>query len=150
MSDALERIKHHKRPHVQPRDASIEPLSPATVQDSQISRSQDTQIPKLQDTNKPKTQDIQISRNQDTLTSETQTKQSTIRLEKGLSARLQQKCREQGVSREVLIEALYQYFENHPEIHDDVLGEAEQRNEQRQQLANVKRAKSMMERFGSA
>jgi hypothetical protein len=71
-----------------------------------------------------------------------------MRLEQGLSDRLQDVCRDNGLSREVLIEALFEYGEAHPEVMRTVLKEAQLKNEHRQQIANLKRAKSMMEKFG--
>jgi hypothetical protein len=71
-----------------------------------------------------------------------------MRLEQGLSERLQEVCRENGISREVLIEALFEYSEAHPDVLEAVLSQAKIKNEHRQQIANLKRAKSMMEKFG--
>jgi hypothetical protein len=71
-----------------------------------------------------------------------------LRLEQGVSDRLQEVCRDNGLCREVLIEAMFEYCEQHPEALESVLAEARTKNEQRQQIANQKRAKSMMERFG--
>jgi hypothetical protein len=79
-----------------------------------------------------------------------QTKQSTLRLEQGVSDRLQEVCRDNGICREVLIEAMFEFCEQHQEALRSVLVEARSKNEQRQQIANQKRAKSMMERFGQA
>jgi hypothetical protein len=62
--------------------------------------------------------------------------------------RLQDFCRENGICREVLIEAMFEYGEANPGALQQVLSEARTKNEQRQQMANRKRAKSMMERFG--
>ena len=78
-----------------------------------------------------------------------ETKQSTVRLEKKLSQRLSQKCQEEEIIREVFLEALFVYFENHKSIQSKVLQEARKRDEQRQKIANHRRAKSMIERFGN-
>jgi hypothetical protein len=75
------------------------------------------------------------------------TKQSTLRLEAGLSDRLQQFCRQEGICREVLIEALFEHFEHHADTHPQILAIAQAKNEHRQTLANLKRAQSMMKRF---
>ncbi|MFQ3617550.1 MAG: hypothetical protein SNJ81_18250 [Cyanobacteriota bacterium] len=64
-----------------------------------------------------------------------------------MSDRLQNLCRENGICREALIEAMFEYCEGHPNIVLEVLAEATAKNEQRQQIANQKRAKSMMQRF---
>lgn len=77
-----------------------------------------------------------------------QTKQSTLRLEVGASNRLQNLCRENAICREVLIEAMFEYCEESSEVLQAVLSKAKGKNEHRQQLANQKRAKSMMQRFG--
>lgn len=77
------------------------------------------------------------------------TKQSTLRLEQGVSDRLQAVARREGLCREVLIEAMFEYCEAHPEAIQAVLEVSKTKNEHRQQIANLKRAKSMMERFGS-
>jgi hypothetical protein len=76
------------------------------------------------------------------------TKQSTLRMEAGLSDRLQTLCRHEGICREVLLEALFEYFETHPESKQEILSSAQAKNEHRQQIANLKRAQSMMKRFG--
>lgn len=62
--------------------------------------------------------------------------------------RLQEVCRDNGLSREVLIEALFEYGEAHPEVMSTVLKAAQLKNEHRQQIANLKRSKSIMEKFG--
>lgn len=80
---------------------------------------------------------------------EFKTKQSTIRLEKKLSQRLIQKCQEEEITREVFLEALFVYFETHKSAQSKVLQEARKRDEQRQKIANHRRAKSMIERFGN-
>jgi phage I-like protein len=65
-----------------------------------------------------------------------------------MSDRLQDLCRENGICREVLIEAMFEYTQANLDALQQVLSEARTKNEQRQQMANLKRAKSMMERFG--
>ncbi|HEY9628856.1 MAG TPA: hypothetical protein V6C84_16265 [Coleofasciculaceae cyanobacterium] len=127
MSDALERLKQRNRPTVPNRDASIAPI----VLDAQISRYPEVQISTLQESHQV-----------------LQTKQTTMRLEQGLIDRLQDLCRDNSISREVLIEAMFEYCEAHSEALAAVLLEAKEKNEQRQQVANLKRAKSMMQRFG--
>ncbi len=79
---------------------------------------------------------------------ELETKQSTIRLEKNLSLRLNQKCQEEQISREVLLEALFTLFEKNQSWQSKVLKEARSRDEQRKKIANYRRAKSMIEKFG--
>ena len=79
---------------------------------------------------------------------ELQTKQSTLRLEQGVSDRLQQLCREHSICREVLIEALFEMSETDPTLLAVVLAQAQAKNDHRQQLANQRRAQSMMQRFG--
>jgi hypothetical protein len=79
-----------------------------------------------------------------------ETKQSTVRLEKKLSQRLTQQCQSEEISREVFLEALFVYFENHKSMQSKVLQEARKRDGQRQKLANYRRAKSMIERFSGA
>lgn len=66
-----------------------------------------------------------------------------------LDVRLQSLCRENGICREALIEAMFEYSEANSDVLQSVLSDAKNRNDQQQQIANLKRAKSMMERFGS-
>ncbi|MDX2098972.1 MAG: hypothetical protein SFW36_14440 [Leptolyngbyaceae cyanobacterium bins.59] len=77
-----------------------------------------------------------------------QTKQSTLRLEKEVSDRLQNLCRRQDICREVLIEAMFEFCESNPKALEKILAQASIKNERRQQVANLKRAQSMMQRFG--
>lgn len=128
--DALERLKKRKRPSDQSRDASL------TSSNTDNSASNNI--------------DISTSRNQDTETArnqEIETKQTTLRLEAGISDRLMAVTRSNGISREVLIEALFEHYEASPQAWEEILADAKKRGELRMQLANIKRAKSMMQRF---
>ena len=156
-NDALERLKKRQRPNVPSRDASLsapsQDISTSRYQDSQISGDQDTQISGDQDSQISGDQDSQISGDQDTQISgkppeQLLTKQSTLRLEASLSQRLSEVCQDNGLSREVLIEALFEHYSNDPEAWQAILAEAKRRGERRMQMANLKRAKSMMQRFG--
>ncbi|MGL6344773.1 MAG: hypothetical protein ACRC80_37180, partial [Waterburya sp.] len=88
-----------------------------------------------------------VSDELDSSSMDIETKQSTVRLEKKLSQRLTQQCQSEEISREVFLEALFVYFENHKSMQSKVLQEARKRDGQRQKLANYRRAKSMIERF---
>lgn len=131
--DALERLKKRQRPNVRSRDTSLQ------------NKSIGTSTSGYQEFKKPINQD---SKALDARTEELKTKQSTIRLEAGLSKSLQEVCRRNGLSREVLIEALFSHYESDPETQRIVLTEAKQRAEHRQQIANYRRAQSMMLQFG--
>lgn len=148
MSDALERLKQRTRPTVPSRDASLSSaLTTSKDSDIEISRYLD-----LQNTTTPIPPDappVLPSAPAEAVPA-LETKQTTLRLEKGMSDRLQEFCREQGICREVLLEALFEYCEAHPDIQPEVLAEATAKNEQRQQIANQKRARSMMQRFGQS
>lgn len=48
----------------------------------------------------------------------------------------------------MLVEAMYEYMEANPEALAQVVDNASQRHDQRQQLANRKRAEAMMSKFG--
>ena len=168
MTDALDRLKKRNRPKVAPRDATLT----STPQDIQTPDSADIQTsghadhenkqkwPEVPETRTleveaSEPQDIPESRRIDIKTSkpqdiELQTKRSTFRLEADLIDRLHNFCRGQGISREVLIEAMYEYMEAHPEAMNEVVAAASEKNEYRQQLANRKRAESMMSKFGGA
>ena len=139
-NDALERLKKRQRPNVPSRDASLS------------SPSQDISTSRYQETQTSGDQDVEISRDQDTEISGKQpeqllTKQSTLRLEASLSQRLSEVCQDNGLSRDVLIEALFEHYSNDPEAWQAILAEAKRRGERRMQMANLKRAKSMMQRF---
>jgi hypothetical protein len=148
MSDALERLKHRSRPTVPSRDASLSSTAAASL----------TAVPEVSDP--PGSAGLNLSPVQPTDTiapkpatplgsnEELQTKQSTLRLEQGMSDRLQELCRSQGICREVLIEALFEQAVDSPAVLSGVLVQAQIKQEQRQQIANQRRARSMMERFG--
>jgi predicted DNA-binding protein len=176
MNDALARLRNRQRPTVPDRDTSLTTGSPdiptSRNQDSPISEfpivstqppskasSQAVNKPANTDTSPteastnqeleiPKTQDIGISTLPDV--QEFATKQSTLRLEAELSDRLQSLCRQEGICREVLIEAMFEHLENHPEIAQVIMATAQTKNEHRQQIANLKRAQSMMKRFSGS
>lgn len=176
MSDALDRLRQRQRPKVAPRDASLtsrpQDVEMSRHQDMQISRHIEageieaktdmTGLPAAVESRHTDTQmpepfgvgrvtemsghiDIQTSR---PLDDEPPTKRSTFRLDADLIERLHNFCRHQGLSREVLIEAMYEYMEANPEALAQVVENASQKHDQRQQMANRKRAEAMMSKFG--
>ena len=95
--------------------------------------------------------DSQISRSPFALSSdveEQEVKRSTFRLETGLLSRLHRLCQANGISREVMIESMFEYVEQNPDALDQVIEVAKLKHDYRQQIANRKRAKSMIEKFG--
>lgn len=176
MSDALDRLKQRQRPKVAPRDASLtskfQDIQTSRPQDIQISRHIEsgeteaktdmTGLPAAGESRHTDTQmskplgdggSAEISRHIDIQTSrplddEPPTKRSTFRLDADLIERLHNFCRHQGLSREVLIEAMYEYMETNPEALTQVVENASQKHDHRQQLANRKRAEAMMSKFG--
>lgn len=167
MSDALDRLKQRQRPKVAPRDTSLT----SRPQDVQTSKHKDIQISRhieyegmeveaatagLSESSDRRT-DVQtfepreVGRVVETprpLDDESPTKRSTFRLDADLIERLHTFCRHQGLSREVLIEAMYEYMEVHPEALAQVVKNASQKHDHRQQQANRKRAEAMMSKFG--
>jgi hypothetical protein len=124
-----------------PRSPDIET---STLLEQKIPRSPDIEISTLLEQKIPRSPD-----NEDALLEGTfNTKQTTIRLESGLSDRLQETCRGSGISREVLIEAMFEYCEKDPKAFRKVLKEALKKNDYRLQIANARRAQSMIQRFG--
>lgn len=122
--DALERLKNRQRPSVPARDASL------------TSSSVDISIPRYLEVEKPLEE------------AEVKTKQTTIRLETEVSNRLSEVCKSNSISREVLIEALFEYYETDPNAWNKIITQAKSKNEKRMRNANIKRAKSMMQKFG--
>ena len=123
-NDALERLKQRQRPSVKSRDAS---LSTGSVDIS---------------TSGYLDEDKTAKKSEPLLT-----KQSTLRLEAGLSDRLSEVCRANGISREVLIEALFSHYQTDEKAWQAILAEAKKRAAYRMQVANMRRAKSMVQRF---
>ncbi len=76
------------------------------------------------------------------------TKQTTIRLEAKLLERVAKLCAKEGLSREVLFEALFEHYENDKEAWPSILEQAKEKAEFRLAIANHKRAKTMMDKFG--
>lgn len=137
-NDALERLKKRQRPSVPSRDASIS----ASVD---ISTSRYQEAPNV-DIKTSGYQETQVSRQEP---EQLLTKQTTLRLEASLSQHLSEVCQNNGISREVLIEALFEHYSNDPDAWQEILAEAKKRGERRMHVANIKRAKSMMQRFGN-
>ena len=160
--DALERLRNRAKPIVQSRDLSIIPSVGSDEQSSEeeFPANKSSNI-NISSSSKP---DVEISTSIDSNTilpssvpapndnlssMNLETKQSTIRLEKELSQKISHKCQLEEISREVFLEALFVYFESHKSMQSKVLQEARKRDKQRQKIANYRRAKSMIERFGS-
>jgi hypothetical protein len=80
---------------------------------------------------------------------EVEVKRSTFRLEAELINRLHRLCKDAGISREVFIEAMFEHIETHPPTLNQVLVDAAMKHEHRLQLANRKRAASMVKKFGN-
>lgn len=162
MSDALDRLRQKNRPKVQPRNTKVVQES----QDIQTSRHIDARKPEEAEAIEEReilplpSEDIQMSRHIENKTSihplsdvseameDIEVKRSTFRLEVGLIGRLHRLCQDNGISREVMIESMFEYMEQNPEALDQVVEVAEAKNALRQQLANRKRAKAMIEKFG--
>lgn len=155
--DALERLRNRAKPTVENRDSSPDSSfnhqetfegQESLVVDNGLdlldSSNQDFKISTVIDVEKSKPNSHSGTKSSLDL----KTKQSTVRLEQKLSQRLSQLCQNEEVSREVFLEALFVYFENHKSAQPKVLQEARQRDRQRQKIANYRRAKSMIERFG--
>ena len=136
--DALERLKKRPRPSVPSRDASISASADISTSGYQESPSVDISTSGYQEN--------QVSRQEP---EELLTKQSTLRLEASLSQRLSEVCQNNGISREVLIEALFEHYSNDDQAWQAILMEAKRRGERRMIVANIKRAKSMMQRFSN-
>lgn len=167
--DALERLKKRNRPTVKSRDTSL-----ISSQDTQTSSNLDNEIARnldnlesgkggddlgitLIESNIPEDRsksnldnqtsthsDISTSRHKDIML---KTKQTTLRLEEGISKELSELCKEAGFGREVFIEALFEYYQQHQDDLAEVMAEAQKKAELRMEVANQKRAKSMMEKY---
>lgn len=159
MSDALSRLKNRNRPKVSPRSNQVVQKS-TDIQNQRHTESEnpgnsiptasaDISNPEHIDVSKPSA-DTLTSRHIDVETplKDLEVKRSTFRLEVGLINRLHQHCKESGISREVLIESMFEYVEANPGAMAQVMAKAEERNAHRQQLANRKRAQAMMKKFG--
>lgn len=132
MSDALERLRKRKRPSVPERDLeAIEGES-----ETQGSNEQPA-------TSAPSQPDTQTNRYRDL-----ETKASTLRLEAEIAKELSLLCKGEEISREVLVEAMFIYCQSNPEVMTAVLASARQRNQERVELSNRRRAETMMRRFG--
>ncbi|MEY2831085.1 MAG: hypothetical protein RLZZ574_343 [Cyanobacteriota bacterium] len=128
--DALERLRNRNRPAVETRDLPL--VSPESSETS----TSDHQF-------------MRVETEQETTSwANLETKQSTVRLEKNLTQRINQVCQSEEISREVLFESLFLYFETHNSAQNKVLTEARKRDRNRQKIANYRRAKSMIEPFG--
>ncbi|MFP4134366.1 MAG: hypothetical protein ACLFTJ_09445 [Halothece sp.] len=141
MNDALDRVRQKKRPTVPSRESEMK--SDSTQEQNKTSSNQDSEVSSNQDTETNRSLDTKISRYQDL-----KTKASTLRLEEKIATELTQLCKEEGISREVVVEAMFLYCQNHPSVLEAVLEEARTRNEERQEISNRKRAQTMMKRFG--
>lgn len=143
-NDALERLKQRIKPKVESREVALSP--PKTENGWSESAPVATNGARITDREKARARESQKTSQSPSLNLET--KQSTIRLEKSLATRLNQECQNQEISREVLIEALFVYYEQNSSVQRKILLAAQKRQQQRTEVANYRRAKSMMEKFG--
>ena len=122
MSDALSRLKNRQRPKVNPRSNQVvqqssdiqsqRHIKSENPSDSIPAASADTSGSGHIDASKAGT-DTLASRHiePETPLKDLEVKRSTFRLEVGLINRLHQHCKESGISREVLIESMFEYIE---------------------------------------
>lgn len=157
MSDALDRLKRKNRPKVQPRSTRVSQESKDIQNDRHIDvETQKAESPLASAVQESRSEDIQISRHRESRISsasldqseDIEVKRSTFRLEVGLISRLHRLCQDKGISREVMIESMFEYMEKNPAAMDQAVKEAEVKNARRQQIANRKRARAMIEKFG--
>lgn len=144
--DALERLRNKAKLTVTNRELPTSTSNEINTQlntDVLDSSNQDVEISKL---SRSATAE---STESDLPSAKLETKQSTIRLEKGLSQRLTSYCQQEEISREVFLEALFVQFEKNQALQSKVLKEARQRDDKRRKIANYRRAKSMIEKFGN-
>lgn len=161
MSDALDRLKRKNRPKVQPRSTRVSQASEDIQTSGYIdanSQKDEKPVSSGIPANK-RSEDIQTSGHIESQIStsplessekleELRVKRSTFRLEVGLINRLHRLCQDRGISREVMIESMFEYMEQHPASLEQVVEEAEVKNSHRQRIANQKRARAMIEKFG--
>ena len=160
MSDALERIKNRQRPEVPKRDSALVPqavaplmakdlnIEPSKHPDIQISTlSGETPASQVIDPLESGNVDIQISTHPDRLSFPV--KQTTLRLEKDLSDNLQSLCQREQICREVLIEAMFIKMMDAPELQELIIAQARERQRKRTDVANHKRALSMLQRVSN-
>ena len=76
-----------------------------------------------------------------------QTKPRTIRLDSSISDRIADVCYQNKISKEVFIESLFEYYESNLQVQDWIIDNAKIKSSARQNLANTRRAKSMMKKF---
>lgn len=155
-NDSLERLRNRNRASVPPRTESLETSSDqkselSSNQNPHITnQEQDSSVSSISDVEPSNIQAIEANASQDTKISryqELKTKASTLRLEESIASELTLFCKREGISREVLVEAMFLYCQKDPSVWESVLKEAHARHEQRQYISNRKRAQSMMERF---
>jgi hypothetical protein len=170
VTDALERIKNRQRPEVPKRDPGITPTVPpfvessiSSIPDIEDSTNPDIQISTLSNEKSPSQSvdasmsrligieassysDIQISTLPDGTSPTLEVKQTTLRLEKAVSDKLQALCHQEQICREVLIEAMFSEMLDAPEMRERIIALAQKRQRKRTAMANHKRAVSMMQR----
>ena len=135
--DALERLKKRKRPTVPSRDASLDSSLDVSKSSNPEPEQSKTQKSKKSSVQAPESDPLEFT-----------TKQMTLRLEDTIAQQLKALCQEQGISREVLIEALILQCDKDSALMNKVVKAAKIRHKQRLLLANHRRAQSMMQKFG--
>ena len=142
-NDALERLKKRAKPRVESREVALAPTktetglgesAPLAAKAGGIIETE--KAIEIDSQKLPQSKELKL-----------ETKQSTIRLEKSIASRLNQECQKQEISREVLIEALFSHYEQNSSVQRKILAEAQKRHQQRTEVANYRRAKSMMKKF---
>lgn len=123
-NDALDRIMLRQKPKVPSRSDVVKE-----------SMSLDVMSSVSQDLENPSTQDP------------FETVRNTIRIESNVDEGLRQICHSERITKETFLEASYLFLQEHPEQLAKVVSIAQERLQQRKEIANYQRAKTMQRRF---
>ncbi len=135
-SNAIERIMNKRtRPAVSSR---VDLVDESLSKDAKTSLSQDFKT--------KKSTDLKTNSRQRTL----KVVRSTTRLEESIDTALRHLCADEKLTKEVWFEAAYLYLGEHPEAMRVVNELARERLNQRKEIADLRRARTMKEKFENA
>ena len=152
--NALERLMNRTKPKVPPRSDLVEDIVSLDIKTQRQQDLMASPVGRGAELPPPTsvTLDSKTSLRQDSETdAETfETVRNTIRLDASIDQELRRLCSEERITKETWFEAAYLYLSQQPEAMDKVVNLAQNRLNQRKQIADYRRAVAMQKRiFGN-
>ena len=142
--NAIDRLKNRNRPKVDKRDASLEKTSQQEQKQNLLNTQQNSDITKFsQSITKSNFKDQKDS----LLNLNIEPVRRTIRLTPEIDSYIDELCKENKITRDTLFEATLTVCSNNQTVMKKVIKEAQERYQNRKRIGELKKLKTMQQKF---